>query len=834
MAEIVSELEEQIGVDSCDDDATNCEIGGATEGEDRIKAEFEVEEITEDAVVEEHAPASTSRYGRARAVPNFARMVDPLAQRAHNPEAPAPRAAPSNGGSDDMQATATQNMIELVKIIVSQAPKAGATIASPAGGAVSTAGTGQQDKYVGVRIKQNGYGAVIKKNHSEINLGTFTTPEEAARAYDMAALICQGDRAKVNFLDSWDIVQQYDTSAIREPFRDHLKESQREHMVSVHATHQQTAGHGVQMDFTPLTYDAADTSKPSSLGRLLNDFADRFPYAAVRDLDPAVWEVFTERNTSLSSFSEFGSQLLWLTVQVTDAAMRDSWGLHKHGFEEGCRTSNQGDKCVELLKKFDQHGIDWDKVGSLWEIDDGDGGDLVGRRGGLKRKRAGECDGREKIEDFLQLNWHILSDYERDGTKALQLGIEPTLALMRSHRQASKPVVEERPKRLPPPVQAVKIEAAARRPIPSNIVPATKAESPIARPVVERRPVREREIEKDISSAVGSSKSKGMTCSFCGKVFSHAPAHLQHERAHLQQQATKNPSSRIFQHMSPSSSSSSKSSSKTGRCGAVMSLGSSDGKSRAHATAHTLKEIGANAQGTSKVCKVLLVHDDKEMKVAEDECLVEAPNQDSLDRVDSHLQPRSHDDQGDEHIANRDDDLGEVQLDSDEEEDEEDAHAMNNEDTSQIKHLKLEEAASSREAAGVAASNSCVSKSCVEQGVPCPPCAKHNKGIAACFAQGHLYMTLKGQVPSSCKECKQRNKGALFCFKRGHMHNLQAMLGLGVPHCGHAVSTAMLTEAAMNDQDMADVDDYAEADCDDNVSGPVSGPVSPAHDECTL
>lgn len=38
-----------------------------------------------------------------------------------------------------------------------------------------------------------------------------------------------------------------------------------------------------------------------------------------------------------------------------------------------------------------------------------------------------------------------------------------------------------------------------------------------------------------------SSKSKGMTCRFCGKVFTHAPAHLQHERAHLQQQETKNP-----------------------------------------------------------------------------------------------------------------------------------------------------------------------------------------------------------------------------------------------------------------------------------------------------
>ena len=63
--------------------------------------------------------------------------------------------------------------------------------------------------------------------------------------------------------------------------------------------------------------------------------------------------------------------------------------------------------------------------------------------------------------------------------------------------------------------------------------------------------------------------------------------------------------------------------------------------------------------------------------------------------------------------------------------------------------------------------STCTSRSCVDQGVPCPPCAKQNKGIAACFAQGHLYLTQKGEMPSSCKDCKARNKGALFCFKRG-------------------------------------------------------------------
>lgn len=357
MAELVVDLEEQIGVHTpCEDAATFREESDGPEAEEPMKVEYEADDAEEELQVEDQAPTTTSRFGRVRAVPNFARMVDPLAQRTANTDAPAPRAPPSNGGADDVQATATQNMIELVKVIVSKAPKLGSG-SSPAG-----APSQGQDKFVGVRIKQNGYGAVIKKNHSEINLGTFATPEEAARAYDMAALICQGDRAKVNFLDSWDIVQQYDTSAIREPFRDYHKES-REHMAAMHAArHHHVAPYGMQPEFTPVTYESVDTTKPSSLGRLLNDFSDRFPYAAVRDLDPAIWEVFTERNCTLSSFSEFGSQLLWLSSQITDAAMQDSWGMHQHIFEHGCRNCHQGDKCLGLMKKFDQQGVDWDKV----------------------------------------------------------------------------------------------------------------------------------------------------------------------------------------------------------------------------------------------------------------------------------------------------------------------------------------------------------------------------------------------------------------------------------------------------------------------------------------
>jgi hypothetical protein len=39
--------------------------------------------------------------------------------------------------------------------------------------------------------------------------------------------------------------------------------------------------------------------------------------------------------------------------------------------------------------------------------------------------------------------------------------------------------------------------------------------------------------------------AKGLACRFCGKVFTHAPAHLQHERAHMQQQDVRCPKCRL-------------------------------------------------------------------------------------------------------------------------------------------------------------------------------------------------------------------------------------------------------------------------------------------------
>jgi hypothetical protein len=52
--------------------------------------------------------------------------------------------------------------------------------------------------YKGVRYKDSRWEARITFNYAHIYLGVFKTPEEAARAYDAAALLLFGDFARVN------------------------------------------------------------------------------------------------------------------------------------------------------------------------------------------------------------------------------------------------------------------------------------------------------------------------------------------------------------------------------------------------------------------------------------------------------------------------------------------------------------------------------------------------------------------------------------------------------------------------------------------------------------
>jgi len=235
------------------------------------------------------------------------------------------------------------------------------------------------------------------------------------------------------------------------------------------------------------------------------------------------------------------------------------------------------------------------------------------------------------------------------------------------------------------------------------------------------------------------------------------------------------------------------------------------------------KELGASISPGAKV------------KGEDDECLVEPPRNDRLDDLEEDLQPDSQRDAAEDN-AEPDDaaNLADARFEDDEDDEEDDDET----DDPNRPRLWVDGAGLMDGKGG--------SQACIEEGMPCPLCLKQNKGIAACFAQGHLYLTQIGEVPSSCKDCKQRNKGALFCFKRGHMHDVIAMLGASSPNSdlsqppappsgesapsleSEATSAKMEEDTnAYQGGDRLDVDGDRDGDGGGDMSGDVSGPVSP-------
>jgi hypothetical protein len=597
-------------------------------------------------------PSSTgmSRFGRKRNVLNFARMIDPLAGRGQNAEAKEPRQSNATA-HDDMQAASTQAMIEAVQKLVRRA-------GPPSASVIAAATNPNSDKFIGVRPKQMGFGAVIKKNHCEINLGTYESAEEAARAYDVAALMCQGERAKLNFIDSFEVVQQLDASAIRD-----FREQQASNMSTAAA-----AAARAMLAAPPVTPETADLSRPTSVGSMVTDLANRLPYAAVRDLDTVVWEVFMRKNATLASFAELGAELLWLSRQVRAAALQPGWEQRRASWEDACRCCVDGAAALAAAIEFECRGIDWDAVEALWQteepapqapavdtaappgeraageeapgdaaahsetaaasrsaqassgaaaaaevpsgheptgggaLQDGagaseelprgastfvepplweepakpetdggvpvapetaseavaavasaesvalaDGGGAAEEAGAgqvaldvlsaprVKRRRLGEADD-ESVAEFLLVNWHLVAEEAAGPATPPAAGIGPTLELVRSEarRAASKAAAQaagaSSHHAAPPSSHHTRPAALhARGDLRSTPLP---GKTPVARPLH--------------AADAPYGRARGLTCRFCGKAFTHAPAHLQHERAHLQQQETRNPASRIF------------------------------------------------------------------------------------------------------------------------------------------------------------------------------------------------------------------------------------------------------------------------------------------------
>ena len=370
----------------------------------------------------------------------------------------------------------------------------------------------------------------------------------------MAALLSQGERAKVNFADSMSL------------FCIHTGLDPGPICGTQNSGHLNTSTLDIAAPSSNASTNAVseDALKLIALGGALDELANKLPYSAVCSSTTGDWEEFYHKNETLSHVTDIIQQLIWFSSQVLKVVLSEGWSECRHSeWEAACRKIEDADAAVALVKEFEKNALNWDQINTLWEAQDaqeaqdGKVGPIAGEsQSGIdradmtasypvpdisvkvdpgeawqiqKRRFAeGPGQGPEDIEasisHFLELNQHLIEDTDNSprskevlpkcGSSALgRFGIEPTLEFARLSRSSmmssSKRVYEKHSRKL----------------LKSSMISAIRSQKLDGRALdsVLRPP--------SIGPGIGR-KGHGLRCRYCGKEFTHPPAHLQHERAH--------------------------------------------------------------------------------------------------------------------------------------------------------------------------------------------------------------------------------------------------------------------------------------------------------------
>ena len=292
----------------------------------------------------------------------------------------------------------------------------------------------------------------------------------------MAALLSQGERAKVNFADSMSLFCVH-TGLDPGP------------ICSAHVSTQISSLSDVApstsvADAAPTATMSEDSLKLHALGATLDELANKLPYSAVHNGSQSTtdWEEFYHKNETLQQVSDIIQQLIWFSSQVLKGALADGWESRHSEWEEACKKIESAEEAVALVREFEKNALNWDEINALWEaqeaeeskallatesqcdadkpdgtaaalapdlsmkVDPGDAWQLQ------KRKFAeGPGQGPEDIEasitHFMELNQHLIEDIDHPApskeaaTKASpagRLGIVASLEAARASRAARR------------------------------------------------------------------------------------------------------------------------------------------------------------------------------------------------------------------------------------------------------------------------------------------------------------------------------------------------------------------------------------------------------------